>query len=346
APITISSNNIINGNVEIGITLNSNTIIRTTLGSSGSSAPITLGRIFSNANSLTLDAGNNTGSVISIDELRGDGGSLIIVNSAGATISKVGSIPQNISDPRETFGSISILDSINTILFDGPILTNKIITFEKNYNVAFNGSTSSTVANDQRIFIITDPNPTVFRNRGDVTLGVNGSDPNNLMDFFIFNGGVDTTPITGITNLAARIYTNNTNIIFDDISVNNDTFLNTYFSSVAIADFLDLGFSIDQTSIILNIFGYPNASRFSFRAGNEVLPFSTGSITLSAVVNNGFLFELNAGGPGASTSIVTGNISMASYTGNFNETLGIYRANDVTVFGNFSGFQMLFGTIA
>ena len=347
APINIASNNIINGNVEIGITLNSNSIIRTTFGPAGVSAPISLGRVFSNSNSLTLDAGNNTGSVISIDELRGDGGSLIIVNSAGTTISQVGRLTSNASSfASETFGSISILDSVNTILFDGPILANKLITFEKNYNVAFNGSTLATVDNDQRIFIITDTNPTVFRNRGDVTLGVNGSDSNALMDFFIFNGGVDTTPITGVTNLASRIYTNNTNIVFNDILINSSTFLNTYLSSVAIVDFLDLGFSTDQTSNILNIFGYPNSSGFSLFAGNEVLPFTTGSIALSAVVNNGNIFSLNAGGPGASSAIVTGNIAMASYVGSFNESLHIYRAGDVTVFGNLSGFDMFFGTIA
>jgi hypothetical protein len=347
APINIASNSKINGNVEIGITLNSNSIIRTTFGPAGVSAPISLGRVFSNSNSLTLDAGNNTGSVISIDELRGDGGSLIIVNSAGATISQVGRLTSNASSfASETFGSISILDSVNTILFDGPILTNKIITFEKDHNVAFNGSTLATVLNDQRIFIITDTNPTVFRNRGDVTLGVNGSDSNALMDFFIFNGGVDTTPITGVTNLASRIYTNNTNIVFDDISINGSTFLNTYLSSVAINDFLDLGFSTNQTSNILNIFSYPNSSRFSLLAGIEVLPFTTGAIALSAVVNNGNTFSLNAGGPGASSAIVTGNITMASYVGSFNESLHIYRAGDVTVFGNLTGFDMFFGTIA
>ena len=117
-------------------------------------------------------------------------------------------------------------------------------------------------------------------------------------------------------------------------------------SSVAIVDFLDLGFSTDQTSNILNIFGYPNSSGFSLFAGNEVLPFTTGSIALSAVVNNGNIFSLNAGGPGASSAIVTGNIAMASYVGSFNESLHIYRAGDVTVFGNLTGFDMFFGTIA
>ncbi|MFM7097108.1 MAG: beta strand repeat-containing protein [Gemmataceae bacterium] len=350
APISIASNTIINGNVEIGITLNANTIIKTTLGPAGTSAPIILGRVFSNANSLTLDAGNKSGSTISIDELRGDAGSLIIVNSAGATISQVGKIStagNNFSN--ENFGVISILDSINDIVFDGPVLAEKILTFEKSYNVSFIGSTSATITNDQRIFIITNPDPTVFRNRGNVTFGVNGSDPNGLMDLFIFNGGVDTSPITGTTNLAARIYTNNTNIIFDDISISNSTFLNTYLSSVALSDFLDLGFTItfpNLTSNILSIFGYPNSSRFAIRAGNEVLPFSTGSIILSSVVNNGFTFSLNAGGPGASSSLVTGNISMASYTGNFNEIMRIYRGNDVTVFGAVSGYDIFIGTIA
>lgn len=344
APINIASNAVINGNVEIGLTLNSNSSIRTTFGARGTSGPISLGRVFSNSNSLTLDAGNNTGSVISIDQLRGDGGSLIIVNSAGVTISQVGLLTSNANSlASETFGSISILDSVNTILFNGPILTNKILTFEKNYNVSFTGSTSSNVANDQRIFIITDTNPTVFRNRGDVTLGVNGSVATSSMDFFIFNGGVDTTLITGTTSLASRIYTNNTDIIFDDISITNSTFLNTYFSSVAISSFLNLGFSTNQTSNILNIFGYPNSN---VRVVSRVLPFSTGSIFLSSVVNNGFTFSLNAGGPGASSSLVVGNISMASYTGNFNETLRIYRANDVTIFGSISGFDMFLGTIA
>ena len=344
APINIASNAVINGNVEIGLTLNSNSSIRTTFGARGTSGPISLGRVFSNSNSLTLDAGNNTGSIISIDQLRGDGGSLIIVNSAGATISQVGRLTSNANSlASETFGTISILDSINTILFNGPILTNKMLTFEKNYNVSFTGSTSSTVANDQRIFIITNTNPTVFRNRGDVTIGVNGSDANSSMDFFIFNGGVDTTLITGTTSLASRIYTNNTDIIFDDISITNSTFLNTYFSSVAISSFLDLGFSTNQTSNILNIFGYPNSN---VRAVSQILPFSTGSIFLSSVVNDGFTFSLNAGGSGASSSLVTGNISMASYAGNFNETLRIYRANDVTVFGNISGFDMFLGTTA
>jgi hypothetical protein len=344
APINIASNNVINGNVEIGLTLNSNSVIRTTFGATGTSGPISLGRVFSNSNSLTLDAGNSTGSVISINQLRGDGGSLIIVNSAGATISQVGRLTSNANSlASETFGTISILDSVNSILFNGPILTNKILTFEKNYNVSFTGSTSSTVANDQRIFIITNTNPTVFRNRGDVTIGVNGSVATSSMDFFIFNGGVDTTLITGTTNLASRIYTNNTDIIFDDISITNSAFLNTYFSSVAISRFLSLGFSTNQTSNILNIFGYPNSN---VRTVSQDLPLSTGSIFLSSVVNNGFTFSLNAGGPGASSSLVTGNISMASYAGNFNETLRIYRANDVTVFGSISGFDMFLGTIA
>ena len=354
APINIASNTIINGNIEIGITLNTNTIIKTTFGPLGTSAPITLGRIFSNSNSLTLDAGNNTGSVISIAELRGDGGSMFIINSAGATISQVGKLSTVSGSATETFGTISILDSINEIVFDGPMLTNKFLTFDKNYDVSFIGDFSSTY--DQRVFIITDPNPTVFRNRGDVTFGFNGSDSNTSMDFFIFNGGVDTSPITGTTNLAARIYTNNTNIIFDDILINNNTFLNTYLSSVAISDFLDLGFPssifgnppIDLTSNILNILGYPNASRFSVNAfpSGSVLPFSTGSIALSSVVNNGFAFSLNAGGPGAVSSIVAGNISMASYSGNVNDTFSVYRANDVTVFGAVSGYDMFFGTIA
>jgi hypothetical protein len=352
ALINIASNTIINGNIEIGITLNANTIIKTTFGPLGTSGPISLGRIFSNANSLSLDAGNNTGSIISIDQLRGDGGSLTIINSAGVTISQVGKLSTVSGSSTETFGTISILDSINDIVFDGPILTNKILTFEKNYNVSFIGDSASTY--DQRVFIITDLNPTVFRNRGDVTFGFNGSDPNTSMDFFIFNGGVDTSPITGTTNLAARIYTNNSDIIFDDILINNNTFLNTYLSSVAISDFLDLGFPstifgnppIDLTSNILNIFGYPNSSRFSLNAGNEVLPFSTGSIALSSVVNNGFTFSLNAGGPGAVSSIVAGNISMASYSGNFNDVLSVYRAYDVTVFGALSGYDMFFGTIA
>ena len=79
---------------------------------------VVLGRIFSNANSLSLDAGNNTGSIISIDQLRGDGGSLTIINSAGVTISQVGKLSIVSGSSTETFGTISILDSINDIVFN------------------------------------------------------------------------------------------------------------------------------------------------------------------------------------------------------------------------------------
>jgi hypothetical protein len=368
-PINISTfvNGTVNPNVALGINLTSNSLIRTTFGSAISSAPITLGRVLTNGFALTLDAGQQVGSSIIITQLRGKNGSLDIINSAGTTISQVGMLSYD-TNPNEVFGVISIRNSINEVLFDGPVLVNKLNTFYNDYSVRFAGSTDATVTNDQRIFIIMNTSPTVFLNRGDVTFGVNGSatgsdlpTPSALpFDLIMFNGGVDTSLIAGSTNVGSRLYTNNTNIVFDDLNITADAFLNTYLSSNAFSvSYLNPGYnsllSIVNTpptiqnppisgvalqNNILALFGYVSG------LGQNIFPSSTGSIFLGDVVNNSRSFQLNAGGSGSPQPLVTGNISFKSYEGLNRESLNVYSANDVTFFGNVSGYNMLFGVIA
>ncbi|MEI6152241.1 MAG: hypothetical protein WCQ10_06910, partial [Chitinophagia bacterium] len=344
----------------LSINLTSDSVIKTTFGSTASSGPITLGNVFTNGFTLTLDAGQQVGSTIKIAQLRGKNGSLIIVNSSGATISQVGMLSFN-TNSNEIFGTITIANSINEILFNGPVLLNKFITSNNNYDVKFAGSTATTVTNDQRIFIIMDTSPTVFLNRGAVTFGVNGSatasktnPPSALpFDFVIFNGGVDTSLIGGATNIGSRLYTNNTNIVFDKVNLTIDSFLNTYLSSNALSvSYLNPGFdpllvinSVTGSGValqnnILALFGYVSG------LGQNIFPSSTGSIFLGDVENNAHSFQLNAGGSGSPQPLVTGNISFRSYTGLNRESLSVYSANDVTFFGNVSGYNMLFGVIA
>jgi len=367
ASILISTivNGAVNPAVALGITLTSNSVIRTTFGSATASAKITLGRVLTNGFNLALDAGQQVGSSISITQLRGKDGSLDIINSAGTTISQVGML-SNDTNTSEVFGVISIRNSINDILFNGPVLVNKINTFNNDYDIIFGESISAAVTaaitNDQRIFIIMDTSPTVFLNRGNVTFGVNGSTtgldlptPTALpFDLVIFNGGVDTSLIAGSTNVGSRLYTNNTNIIFDDVNLTNNSFLNTYLSSNAFAiSYLNPGYStllnivntpptigVTLQNNILALFGYVSG------LGQNVFPSSTGSIFLGDVVNNSHSFQLNAGGSGSPQPLVTGNISFRSYTGLNRESLNVYSANDVTFFGNVSGYNMLFGVIA
>ena len=368
-PIVISTivNGAVNPAIALGINLTSNSVIRTTFGAANASAPITLGRVLTNGFTLTLDAGQQVGSSILITQLRGKNGALDIINSAGTTISQVGMLSYD-TNPSEVFGVISIRNSINDILFNGPVLINKINTFNNDYNVIFGEINSTAVTNDQRIFIVMDTSPTVFLNRGNVTFGVNGSDtgldlltPSALsFDLVIFNGGVDTSRIAGSTNIGSRFYTNNTNIIFDDLNLTNDSFLNTYLSSNAFSvSYLNPGYStllnivntppttqnppisgVALQNNILALFGYVSG------LGQNIFPSSTGSIFLGDVVNNSHSFQLNAGGSGSPQPLVTGNISFDSYAGSNRESLNVYSANDVTFFGNLSGYNMLFGVIA
>ena len=362
ALINIASNQnkiLVGGGIqEIGFTLNGPSTIRTTFGSSGTSAPIQLGRMFSNSNTLRLDSGSKTGSTISLAEARGDNGNLVIVNSAGTTISQIGRFSTNISSTsNEIFGTVTILDSINDINFNGGILLNRIITTDKFYNVIFQGSSDPTVANDSRLFLILDQSPTIFRNRGNVTLGVNGDDPATLMDYFIFNGGFDTTAITGVTNLGGNINTNNKNIVIANNSISASSLLNTYLSSVSydtttnnnsflnilVTDsFLSPQLSFANQANILGLFGYPYANQLP----QPVYPSIPGGITLGSVTNVSSTLKLNSGGPGQYGSIIAGNMNIDSYSGNTGDTLRIYRAGDVSFTGNVFGSNIYIGTLA
>jgi len=293
--------------------------------------------MFSNSNTLRLDSGSKTGSTITLAEARGDNGNLVIVNSAGTTISQIGSFSTNISTtPNEVFGSVTILDSINDINFNGGILLNRIITTDKFYNVIFQGSSDTTVTNDSRLFLILDQSPTIFRNRGNVTLGVNGDDPTTLMDYFIFNGGFDTSGITGVTNLGGNINTNNRDIIIANNSIQASSLLNTYLSSVSydttinnntflnflVTDsFLSPQLSFANQANILGLFGYPYANQLP----QPVYPSMPGGITLGSVTNVSSTLKLNSGGAGQYGSIIAGNMNINSYLGNTGDNLRIYR---------------------
>lgn len=362
ALINIASNQnkiLVGGGIqEIGFTLNGPSTIRTTFGVAGASGPIQLGRLFSNSNTLTLDAGSKTSSTITLEEARGDNGNIIILNSAGANISQVGRFSTNTATTsNEIFGTITIVDSTNDIVFNGPMLARRILTTDKFYNVIFQGDSDPNVANSSRVFLILDPTPTTFRNRGNVTLGVNGADPNTLLDYLVFNGGLDTTLITGITNLGGSINTNNTDMAMENTSINARALLNTYLSTTAYdvtrninlggffgfgggSSFLGPQLSNSVEANILSLFGYNTSGIF------DTFPTSTGNIFLGPVNNVGNLFELNAGGPGQNGDFVTGNITLDSYQGSIGETLAIYRGANVSFLGDVNGNTINIGTLA
>lgn len=361
--INILSNqtkNLTGGGVqEIGFTLNGPSIIRTTFGPNGTSAPIQLGRMISNSNTLNVNSGSKIGSTITIDEARGDAGSLVIENSAGTTISQVGKFSTNNSGTQnEIFGTISILDSVNDINFNGGILLRNIITSDRFYNVIFQGSSDPTISNNNRLFLVLSESPTTFRNRGNVTLGINGADPTTLMDYFIFNGGLNTSLITGITNIGGNINTNNKDIVVSANSINASSLLNTYLSSISYdatpngniisifnsnSSFLSPQLSQSAQAIILSLFGYPDSSR---QLPSPVYPGVVGGISMGPINNIANTIQLNAGGLGSYGAIVGGDININSYFGDNEDFLRIYRAANLSIIGDLSGSNIYVGTLA
>jgi len=360
------------------------------------SAPIILNDVFTKSFSLTLDAGNFLGSTIELGQLRDVGGKLIVNSSGGLTIKKVGDFPQP-SDPSsspEIFGSVIINDTIGDVIFSGPVLVNEIITTRKNYNVFFNGKDTvnnysyKTYVNSVPVYrwfyLITGSNPTVFQNQGNVTFGIHGSNPQKDMDLFIFNGGVSTSTITGITNLASRLYSVNKTINLGNTVTTDSSFINTYFSSQVfnnlsgptflnpqIAQTLQSPSSPDQAigpqfndneiinTNILKAFGFksnqltsigslaPPLEGFPRPYGDLPYPSNTGDVLIASVINDSYYLHINAGGQGIYGPTVGGDVTIGSYIGgSSDDRLGFYRGNNFSVVNSFSANNLYLGSIA
>lgn len=339
-------------NANAGLILNGNTTIKSTFGGVAFSAPITLGRVFTRGGTLTVDSGRSAGSTITIDSVRDNNGNLIVVDSAGFSITEVGHLSlDTTTDPNEVFGKVTILDSTGDVVFKENVLGNSIETFNKQHNIIFQGGTQ-TIDNSKYnlgVFILTGTTPTVFRNRGDLTLGINGGDRitnfNKSMDFFLFNAGLDATAVTGTTNLAGRVYTSNTLLTLSRIALLRDSYLNTYmpfttFSFASFSDFLRPFNVFDFT----NTLQIDNLNTNILNIVQTPIPVRAGDIVLGDIDNNAVDLELNAGGPGlASGSRAVGDIFIRSYAGINQENFGIYRAGNVNFTGAVSGNNFQIG---
>jgi len=350
---------------------------------------ITLSKIQSNGFTLTLNSGNISGSVIKIAEIYGSNGKLIINSSGGVDIGKVGILPvqNNVGSVSQIFGSVIINDTIGDVVFSGPVLVNEIITTSKKYNVLFNGNSPvkasyttyvNSVPTYRWFYFVTGPNPTVFKNQGDVTFGVHGSDPQNDMDLLIFNGGVSTASITGVTSLASRLYSVNSDINLGNTFMTESSFINTYFSSQVFNDlsgptflnpqiaqnsdvssFPDFNSNEVINSNILKSFGFdsnqltsigalsPPVQAFPAPYGELPYPDQTGDIVITSISNTAYYLHLNAGGLGIYGTTVGGNVEITTYTGGISDDqLGFYRGNNFSILNTLVANNLYIGTIA
>ncbi|MEI7852466.1 MAG: hypothetical protein WCJ06_02045 [Planctomycetota bacterium] len=356
---------------------------------SSAASLITLSKIQSNGFTLTLNSGNISGSVIKIAEIYGSNGKLIINSSGGVDIGKVGILPvqNNVGSTSDIFGSVIINDTIGDVVFSGPVLVNEIITTSNKYNVLFNGNSPAnasyttyvnSVPTYRWFYFVTGPNPTVFKNQGDVTFGVHGCDPQNDMDLFIFNGGVSTSSITGATNLGSRLYSVNTDINLGKTIMTESAFINTYFSSQVFNDlsgptflnpqiaqnsdvssFPDFNGNEVINSNILNSFGFksnqltsigalsPPVQAFPAPYGDLPYPDQTGDIVINSISNSAYYLHLNTGGLGVYGTTVGGNVQINTYTGGISDDqLGFYRGNNFTILNTLVANNLYIGTIA
>ena len=344
-------------------------------------ASISLSQVLSSGFTLTLSSGNVVSSTININQIRETGGKLIVNSSGGVTINQVGFNGDPTGNPvlaSEIFGSVKINDTIGDVIFAGPVLVNEIITTRQNYNVIFDGlpsnssytSSVNSVPVNRWFYFVTGSNPTQFLNKGNVTFGTHGSDSQSDMDFFIFNGGVSTTEITGVTNLASRFYSANTDIILGNSVISNDSFINTYFSSQMFNDVNGPTFLnpvVDTTGSfraneqinaqVLNLFGYKSLQLN--RLGFLQIPFEgypqplgdlpavTGNISFKSVSNSESYLHINAGGLGIFGTTIGGNVSIDNYAGGItDDKLGFYRGNDFTFVNNLTANNLFFGVSA
>ena len=344
-------------------------------------ASISLSQLLTSGFTLTLSSGNVVSSTININQIRETGGKLIVNSSGGVTINQVGFNGDPTGNPvlaSEIFGSVMINDTIGDVIFAGPVLVNEIITTRQNYNVIFDGlpsnssytSSVNSVPVNRWFYFVTGSNPTQFLNKGNVTFGTHGSDSQSDMDFFIFNGGVSTTEITGVTNLASRFYSANTDIILGNSVISNDSFINTYFSSQMFNDVNGPTFLnpvVDTTGSfraneqinaqVLNLFGYKSLQLN--RLGFLQIPFEgypqplgdlpavTGNISFKSVSNSESYLHINAGGLGIFGTTIGGNVSIDNYAGGItDDKLGFYRGNDFTFVNNLTANNLFFGVSA
>jgi hypothetical protein len=381
------------------ITLTGDSSIKSNSGANASSSVIELSDVFTNGFMLTLDSGNLQGSTITIDSLRGANGKLVVNSSGGVEIKQVGNFPQptTLDLSPEIFGSVRIIDSIGDVEFSGPVLVDEIVTTKKRYNVLFNGTDKGTstdysfqtFVNNSPVYrwfyFITGSSPTVFQNQGDVTFGVHGSNPQKDMDLFIFNEGVSTSAITGVTNLASRLYSVNKDINLGTTVMTQSSFINTYFSSQVFNDLSGPTFlnpQISQSEFInyasgtstvngvpqfneneiintniLNSFDFksnqlttigalnPPQQAFPQPYGN--LPNQTGNISITTITNDAYYLHLNAGGLGIYGTTVGGNVKIDTYTGGASaDQLGFYRGNNFSITNTLVANNFYVGTIA
>jgi len=347
------------------VTLTGDSSIKTYSGANAASSVIVLSEVKTNGFTLTLDSGNLQGSTITIKSLRGANGKLIVNSSGGVEINQVGNFPQPsvLNSSPEVFGSVAINDSIGNVKFSGPVLVNEIITTQKRYNILFSGAATSssyrTFVNNNPVYrwfyFITGSSPTVFQNQGDVTFGIHGSNPQDDMDLFIFNGGVSTSTITGVTNLASRLYSVNKDINLGSTIMTESSFINSYFSSQVFNDLSGPTFLNPQASQsefvdydtgastvngvpmfndneiintnILTSFGFksnqltsigalnPPVQAFPQPYGDLPYPNQTGNISITTITNDAYYLHINAGGLGIYGNTVGGNVKIGTYTG-------------------------------
>ena len=378
------------------ITLNGDSTIQSNSNlNNNASAPITLSKIQSNGFTLTLNSGNISGSVIKIAEIYGANGKLVINSSGGVDIGRVGKFLNfnQTSSILDIFGSVNINDTVGDVVFSGPVVVNDIITTRKNYNVSFSGSafansSYTTYVNSLPIYrwlyFVTGANPTLFQNQGNVTFGIHGSDSQKDMDLFIFNGGVSTSTVTGITNLGSRLYSVNKNIDLGNTITTDSSFINTYFSSQVfndlsgptflnpqIAQSIQFGntdpqamgplFNDNETinANILKTFGFksnqltsigalsPPVEAFPAPYGDLPYPNQIGNISIGSISNDANYLHINAGGLGIYGTTVGGNVTIGTYIGGASDDqLGFYRGNDFSISNTLVANNLYVGTIA
>jgi len=332
-----------NGNLDIGITLNGPSVIRTNYQSQGQTSNfISLGRIYSNTFNLELDAGDAQGSYINIYQARGDSGQLDIINSYETTIGQVGLLASNLPFNNEIFGSIRVRDTATTVTFNGGMLLRNLITETNPYSFIFRSDINALPQNTiLGRYILLNESPIIFKNRGDLTLGVNGfltTDPDQG-NYILFKGGLNSETITGSVNLGAEVHTVNSDLLLNKVNITSNASINTYFSSVPSTFF----FTSNEDVNIANLVGYPTST---FQLPQPKYPLTTGNIGLGQIFNNNNVVSINAGGPSVFGGNIGANINIISYQGSNFETFSVLAANDVNFYGNVEGETFYFGNIA
>ena len=228
------------------------------------------------------------GGNISFPNVTGGGNNLILnAGTAGnistAAVTGVGTLTISQSANTNFSGevtatTVNLVDTQNSITFDGRLAATTLITTSQPYGVALNGGGE-----------IASPTPTTFNNTGGVTLG------NDATDVMTFAGGLNTR--AGLTTTAGAVRTSGQPIAMGALTLNGPTTLDT----------TNGGQTNSGAAINFDTIRAGNNQALTLRAGDA-------AITLSDIGESAQLGTLNASGANISLQDVT-TTGDQSYTG-------------------------------